>query len=143
MSWFLGPCIAHPLSKESHHYFPQMSSRAPIRNFHLHPPNANHLCRSPSWEFHLFKFRLRTGVLSCPESDAPRTSLYFHTITHVPGSRSGTCSVRMQTTSSLALCPTSARHPHSLGLITWFHNISGSMTLLPCAKARWLVSCEL
>jgi hypothetical protein len=54
----------------------------------------------------------------------------------------GICCVHMQSTSSLALSPSSPRHPRSLGLITWCHSISGSTPLLSCAKARWFASCE-
>ena len=55
----------------------------------------------------------------------------------------GACSVHMHATSSLALSPSSHRHPRLLGLITGCRSISGSTPLLSCAKARWFVSCEL
>ena len=45
--------------------------------------------RSPIWDFHLVKSRLKTGIPYSPESDAPRSSLFasppFHTTTFSPG----------------------------------------------------------
>jgi hypothetical protein len=99
--------------------------------------------RSPIWDSHVVKSRLRTGVPFSPESDAPKSSFHasppFHTTTLFSGGYMQCTYARYILFRALSFLPLPPPHvgPHDLG-----HSISGSTPLLSCAKARQFVSCE-